>query len=211
MIENKYITSNIITLEGIRIFFEENPFITKIILEKTKSFRPAPNLYIVGFMGVGKSTIGRKVARELGYHFIDSDKEIEKKTGQKISEIFANEGELAFREMEREFINNGHPESRCVVSCGGGLVVSKGVVKILKKKGLVISLFASTKSIIERIGRDRTRPLLDIDYPEERVRKMMAEREPIYKCAGNCITTDDQSVTEVVRQVMLNYFYQILL
>lgn len=164
-----------------------------------------PNLYIVGFMGVGKSAIGRKVARELRYKFIDSDHAIEKKAGAKIAEIFAHEGEPAFRGMEREFVESGHPAGACVVSCGGGLVVQEGMSDRLKEKGVVVCLFASPECIIERTSRNAKRPLLNVANPKERVRELLAEREPIYMNAGACITTEGRSMLEVVRHVVRTY------
>lgn len=164
-----------------------------------------PNLYIVGFMGVGKSAIGRKVARELRYKFIDSDQAIEKKVGAKIADIFANQGEPAFRRMECDFIESGHPEGGCVVSCGGGLVVQEGMSGLLKEKGVVVCLFASPECIVERTSRNANRPLLNVENPEERVRELLAEREPIYMNAGACITTDGRSMLEVVRHVVRTY------
>ncbi|MGB0744972.1 MAG: shikimate kinase [Opitutales bacterium] len=164
-----------------------------------------PNLYLVGFMGVGKSAIGRKVARELGYRFIDSDNEIEKQAGRKISQIFAEEGEPAFRQMERSFIESGHPDMACVVSTGGGLVVHEGMSDLLKQKGVVVCLFASAETVIERTGRNKKRPLLNVENPEERVRELLAEREPFYMNSGACITTEGRSMTEVVRHVIRSY------
>lgn len=164
-----------------------------------------PNLYLVGFMGVGKSAVGRKVARELHFRFLDSDHQIEKKTGKKIPAIFAEEGEAAFRKMEREFIESGHPEACCVVSCGGGLVVEGGMSDLLKAKGIVVCLFASAETVIERTSRNANRPLLNVDHPEERVRQLLAEREPIYMNAGACITTEGRTMAEVVRHVIRTY------
>ena len=164
-----------------------------------------PNLYLVGFMGVGKSAVGRKVARELRYKFIDSDYQIEKKTGRKIPEIFAEQGEATFRQMEREFVESGHPEEGCVVSCGGGLVIEDGMSDLLKEKGIVVCLFASAETVIERTSRNANRPLLNVDQPEERVRQLLAEREPIYMNAGACITTEGRTMAEVVRHVVRTY------
>lgn len=164
-----------------------------------------PNLYIVGFMGVGKSAVGRKVARELRYKFIDSDHAIEKKAGAKIAAIFANEGESAFRRMEREFIESDHPPGGCVVSCGGGLVVAEGMSDLLKEKGVVVCLFASPECIVERTSRNANRPLLNVANPEARVRELLAEREPIYMNAGACISTDGRTMKEVVNHVVRTY------
>lgn len=164
-----------------------------------------PNLYLVGFMGVGKSAIGRRVARELGFRFIDSDHEIEKTEGKRIPEIFETEGEPRFRQLEREFIEGGHPESDCVVSCGGGLVIQPGMKELLKTKGVVVCLFASVESIIERTSRNKNRPLLNVPDPAEKIRTLLREREPIYMDSGACITTDGRSIAEVVRHMIRTY------
>lgn len=164
-----------------------------------------PNLYLVGFMGVGKSAIGRRVARELGFRFIDSDDFIEKKQGKRIPEIFETEGEAHFRDLERQFIENGHPETSCVVSCGGGLVVQPGMKERLKEKGVVICLFASVESIIERTQRNKNRPLLNVDDPASQVRSLLKERESIYMDSGACITTEGRTIPEVVRHMIRTY------
>lgn len=156
-------------------------------------------------MGVGKSVFGRKAARELGLRFIDSDHQIEKEQGKKIPEIFADEGESYFRSLERQFIESGHPEMGCVVSCGGGLVVEHGMKELLKQKGVVICLFASAESIIERTSRNKNRPLLNVDDPAAKVRALLKEREPIYMDSGACISTEGRTVPEVVRHMIRTY------
>ena len=89
------------------------------------------NLYLVGFMGTGKTTIGRSVAHRLGFGLLDSDHEIERKQGRTIPQIFASDGEAAFRSMEHDFIHGGHPATRTIVACGGGLVVQPGMAETL--------------------------------------------------------------------------------
>ena len=164
-----------------------------------------PNLYLVGFMGVGKSSIGRRVAKVLGFKFIDSDHSIEQQQGKRIPQIFESEGETGFRVMERAFIESGHPESGCVVSCGGGMVMQPGMKEMLKAKGVVICLFASIESIIERTSRNKNRPLLNVADPRQRIRTLLAEREPIYMNSGACIMTEGRSITEVVRHTIRTY------
>lgn len=164
-----------------------------------------PNLYLIGFMGVGKSALGRRAARALGYHFVDSDRVIESLAGKPIPEIFAQEGEAAFRRMEREFIESGHPATGCVVACGGGLVIQEGMAERLRQKGVVICLFASPESIIERTCRNRNRPLLNVDDPEARIRELLAVREPIYMSAGICITSEGRKMAEVVKHMVRSY------
>jgi shikimate kinase len=170
-----------------------------------ESQKTKPNLYLVGFMGVGKSAIGRRVASELGYKFLDSDDRIEKQVGKEIPQIFETEGEIRFRAYEREFIESGHPAEGCVVSCGGGLVVEKGMSELLKRKGVVICLFASVESIIERTSRNNNRPLLNVQDPEARIRKLLAAREPIYMNSGVCITTEGRTIPEVVKHLLRTY------
>jgi shikimate kinase len=166
---------------------------------------PKPNLYLIGFMGVGKSALGRRVARALGFRFFDSDQVIESEAGKKIPEIFRDEGEAAFRRMERDFIDSGHPDSGCVVACGGGLVIQEGMAERLRAKGVVICLFASPESIIERTRRNKNRPLLNVEDPEARIRELLAAREPIYMNAGICISSEGRSMTEVVKHMVRSY------
>lgn len=156
-------------------------------------------------MGVGKSAIGRRVARELGFRFIDSDDQIEKAQKKKIPAIFADEGEPHFRKLEREFIESGHPDTDCVISCGGGLVIQDGMKELLKQKGVVICLFASAESIVERTSRNKNRPLLNVENPEEKVRQLLKEREPIYMDSGACITTEGRTIPEVVNHMVRTY------
>jgi shikimate kinase len=160
------------------------------------------NLYLVGFMGTGKSTVGRAVAHKLGFALLDSDHEIERQRGRTIPEIFAQEGEPAFRAMEREFIEGGHPVERTVVSCGGGLVVQPGMLALVKTKGVVVCLQASLATILERTSRHQHRPLLAGENPEERIRTLYAAREPIYKQSGTLILTDSRPLHDVVGHVM---------
>ncbi len=160
------------------------------------------NLYLVGFMGTGKSTVGRAVAQKLGFALLDSDHEIERLRKQTIPEIFASQGEAAFRAMERTFIESGHPAERTVVSCGGGLVVQPGMLALLKSKGVVVCLHASIETILDRTARHQHRPLLVAEDPEERIRTLYAAREPIYKQSGTVILTDSRPLHDIVGHVM---------
>jgi shikimate kinase len=171
----------------------------------SKSAQLKPNLYLVGFMGVGKSAIGRRVARELDFTFIDSDHQIEKEQGKPIPKIFEERGETYFRKLERDFIEKGHPSNACVVSCGGGLVIQPGMKDLLKQKGIVICLFASAETIIERTSRNNNRPLLNVPDPAAKVRALLAEREPVYMDSGSCITTEGRTIPEVVNHMIRSY------
>lgn len=160
------------------------------------------NLYLVGFMGTGKTTVGRAVAQKIGFQVLDSDHEIERQQKKTIAEIFAQEGEPAFRTLERAFIEHGHPAERTLIACGGGLVVQPGLLALLKSKGVVICLHASLETILERTGRHRNRPLLAVDDPETRIRTLYAAREPIYKRSGTVILTDARPLQEIALHVV---------
>jgi len=160
------------------------------------------NLYLVGFMGTGKTTVGRAAAQRLGFTFVDSDHEIERAQGRSIADIFARDGEPAFRAMERAFVEGGHPAARTVVACGGGLVVQPGLPALLAERGVTVCLHASIGTILERTGRQDGRPLLDVPDPAERVRALLAEREPIYRAVGTLVMTDARPLREVVAHVV---------
>ena len=160
------------------------------------------NLYLVGFMGTGKTTVGRALAHKTGFTVLDSDHEIERLQGKTIPDIFAQLGEPAFRAMEREFIERGHAAERTIVACGGGLVVQPGMLDLLKSRGVVICLHASLETVLARTARHRNRPLLDVENPEERVKQLYAAREPIYKRSGTVILTDGRPLHEIVAHVM---------
>lgn len=160
------------------------------------------NLYLVGFMGTGKTTVGRAVAHKLGFRVLDSDHEIERLQGKTIATIFAEDGEAAFRAMERDFIERGHPAEDTVVACGGGLVVQPGMLELLKRKGVVVCLHASIETIVARTTRQRNRPLLEVEDPEQRVRTLYAAREAIYRKSGTVILTDSRPLNDIAAHVM---------
>jgi shikimate kinase len=160
------------------------------------------NLYLVGFMGTGKTTVGRAVGQKLGFHVLDSDHEIERLHGKSIPDIFAQDGEAAFRAMERDFVERGHPAERTIVACGGGLVVQPNMLALLKSKGVVVCLHASLDTILARTARHRNRPLLAVENPEERIRTLYAVREPIYKQSGTLILTDSRPLHDIVGHVI---------
>jgi len=166
---------------------------------------PGTNLYFVGFMGTGKTTVGRAIAQAMGFQLLDSDAAIEHQEGKPVAEIFASQGEPAFRAMERAFIEHGHPATGCVVACGGGLVVQPGMLDLLKSKGVVICLHASLETILKRTQGSRHRPLLNVDDPMERIRTLYAKREPIYRLAGTTVLTDGRQLNDIVAHVLRIY------
>ena len=164
-----------------------------------------PNIYLVGFMGTGKSTVGRSLAKNLGYTFIDSDEQIQESAGMTIPQFFEARGEKAFRELERRFVESGHPRRGCVVSCGGGMISQPGILEQLKKKGWVISLFASPETIYERVCGDANRPLLQVKDPLARIRQLLEERLPDYRKADLGTPTDGRTCDEIVQHIAQIY------
>ena len=163
------------------------------------------NLYLVGFMGTGKSTVGRHVAKQMGFQFLDSDQEIERIQGKAVSAIFVEGGEAAFRKLEHEFIEHGHPAQGCVVACGGGLVVPPGMLELLRSRGIVICMHASIETIIERIMHTTHRPLLQVEDPAKRLRELYAQREQLYRRTGTMVLTDRRPLREIAAHVLRVY------
>jgi len=169
---------------------------------------PDTNLYLVGFMGTGKSTVGRQVAKQLGFQFLDSDHEIERVAGKTVSRIFAEEGEPRFRALEREFVEQGHPAARCVVACGGGLVVPPGMLELLRDRGIVVCMHAPIDTILKRTMHATHRPLLQVDDREQRLRDLYAQREEIYRRTGTMVLTDSRPLREIAGHVMRVYRHE---
>jgi len=167
------------------------------------------NIYLIGFMGVGKTAVGRKVARKLGMLFIDSDKAIEDKAGKSVNQIFSENGEECFRELEREFIQFGHPETGCVVACGGGLPIEPGIMDLLKKRGVIISLFARAETILERTDRRDTRPMLKVENKEQRINELLKKRQDVYQKADYLIFSEGRPVEVVVTDIVRAYLRQV--
>ena len=160
-------------------------------------------LYLIGFMGVGKTTIGKQIAALNKVVFIDTDSQIEKETSKSIKEIFETDGEIAFRKLETDTIRSINRKS--VIACGGGLPAHNNNIEYLKHKGIVIYLKASTETLIKRLEKNKNkRPLiskLTNDKRLEFIRKILKEREKTYKQADYTIETDNKTVKEVLREI----------
>ena len=158
-------------------------------------------------MGTGKSSVGRFVAGELGFHFLDTDELIEGSAGLRISEIFAREGEPAFRERESRLVAELAQENRAVISTGGGLVVNPLNLASLKTHALIVCLWASPELISQRTRHQSHRPLLHGEDPLAKIRQLLAEREPAYRQADVLVNTDFRSVKEVGQQVLHQFHH----
>jgi shikimate kinase len=140
------------------------------------------NIVLIGLMGCGKSTIGRKLQALLGYPLVDTDHLIEEKAGMTVAEIFARRGEPYFREVESAVLNElsapGGP--RRIIATGGGIIGRKANRKLLSQLGYVVWLQAPVDVILQRTGRNRDRPLLQTENPREKIERLLAERSPLY-------------------------------
>ena len=161
------------------------------------------NIYLIGMMGSGKSTVGKMVASKTNMHFLDSDKIIEENAGKSVSEIFSNYGENKFRELERDFIRNGHPKNNCIVSCGGGVCMIDGIMKSMKSMGLVVCLWAEPETIYNRIKNDNNRPLLQVQDPLNEIVAIINSRRNTYLMADYVIKTDDLKTDGVAQEIIV--------
>ncbi len=158
---------------------------------------------LVGPMGAGKSTIGRMLAKELGYRFLDSDRIIEERCGANIPWIFDVEGEDGFRQRETAMLDELSNEMGTVLATGGGAVMRAENRGLLKKNSVVIYLKTSIDQQVERTRKDRNRPLLQNDDPEGVLRRLFAIRDPLYtELADIVMFTDRKSPRLVVRQLV---------
>ncbi len=157
------------------------------------------NLFLVGPMGSGKTTIGRQLARRLKKTFIDSDHEIEDHTGASISLIFDIEGEEGFRSREKDIIDELTQQKNIILSTGGGVILAEENRQHLKNRGTVIYLHAPLKKLFYRTSRDKNRPLLQIENPREKLRQIVEERDPLYRQTADLIVeTENRTVHQVV-------------
>ena len=161
------------------------------------------NIFLVGPMGAGKSTIGRHLADELHLEFFDSDQEIEKRTGADISWIFDLEGEDGFRKREETVINDLTDKQGIVLATGGGSIITKAVRNRLSARGIVVYLQTTIEKQVARTQRDKRRPLLQKDDPEIVLRQLAEQRNPLYEeVADYVVDTDDQSARSVANQII---------
>ncbi|MDE6517804.1 MAG: shikimate kinase [Acetatifactor sp.] len=165
---------------------------------------PGGNVVLIGFMGSGKSTMGIRLSYQLRYVLEDTDKLIEARAGKTISEIFVQEGEEAFRQMETELLEKlAERKGQRVYSAGGGTPVRAVNRPLLKKLGTVVYLRTRPETIYERLKDDTTRPLLQGEDPLGTIRRLMAEREEAYiETADMVLDVDDMTVDQVVARIV---------
>lgn len=166
------------------------------------------NIILIGFMGSGKSTVGIRLSYLLRMSVVDTDKLIEKRAGKRISDIFAEEGEEAFRRREKECLQSLMQEkSKKIISTGGGLPLREENREALKKLGYVVYLKASPETIYERVKNDTTRPLLQTENPMQSIQELLTEREPFYQAAADTvISVDGKGFQEIIQEIRLRYY-----
>lgn len=161
------------------------------------------NIILIGFMGAGKTTVGRMLAEERGMAFVDTDERIVKEQGKSIPDIFAEQGEPYFRDLETDLLRRMQTDTKnAVVSVGGGMPVREENRELLRSLGCVIYLSASKQTILGRVENDGSRPMLSGDDLEKRVDKLMHDREGLYRQAAHLdIPTDTYTIRQVVQAV----------
>lgn len=161
------------------------------------------NLILIGFMGCGKSTVGKKLASAFDYEFLDTDEMIEEQQGKTISDIFAEEGEEAFRKMETELILQLKREAKKkVIATGGGMPMREENRKLLREVGTVVFLEAKLETILERLKNDTARPLAAGEDKERRLRPLYEKRYPLYQTAAEVVVdTEGKSFYAIIQEL----------
>ena len=164
--------------------------------------RHIENLALIGFMGTGKSSVGRLAAAQLHFRFVDTDEQIERQAGKSITRIFAEDGEPAFRAIEAQVVGELGQLTRSVISTGGGLGANPAHLASLKQHALTVCLWARPEAIWRRVRYASHRPLLHGPDAEAKIHRLLEERSPIYRQADVLINTELRSLHEVTRQVV---------
>ena len=170
----------------------------------SKEFETLPNVYLVGPMGAGKTTVGRHLAELLGREFLDSDHEIERKTGATIPWIFEKEGEQGFRGRGTIVIVELATPQNLVLATGGGVVTQAPNREFLKQRGIVIYLYTPVEIQLQRTYRDKNRPLLQVENPEKKLKDLLEARDPFYREVAHYIIETNQGAARDLAQKILN-------
>ncbi len=160
------------------------------------------NIVLTGFMGTGKTAVGRHLATELHATFVDVDTAIAKKAGKTIKDIFAAQGETAFRELESDVIAEISGQDKTVIATGGGALMNAKNREQLQKNGILICLTARMGTLLERLKEDLTRPLLDGENVEQKVERLMKERQSIYNLCPVQVDTDGKTIAQVATEII---------
>lgn len=160
------------------------------------------NIILTGFMGTGKSVVGKIIAKKTGLAFVDTDELIVDKAGKSISSIFEEDGEGAFRQIEAQVISEACKIKGRVISTGGGAVTIEDNLRIMKESGVLLALTASSDVIMKRIENEGHRPLLKDDNSKKKIEELIFSREPYYKKADIVIDTSNLSPNDVAEKII---------
>ena len=160
------------------------------------------NIVLLGFMGTGKTAIGKRVAERLEMEYLDVDNIIEKEAGMSISEIFSRFGEEHFRALESKMARKVSTYENKVISTGGGIVLRKENMDNLRQGSVLICLTARPEVILARTKKGHHRPLLEVDYPLTTIKELLAYRAPFYAQADYSLDTSDLTIDQVVEEVI---------
>lgn len=160
------------------------------------------NIILCGFMGCGKSTVGKLLAKKTGTNFIDMDQYIEKQTGQTVKEIFEKYGENHFRDLEHKACIDLSKTNNKIIAAGGGTLTFERNINALKKAGVIIFLDADYEVLCERLQGDTTRPLLQKDNPKEIIKNLLAQRKPIYEKASDYVVKSNLSPQKITTDII---------
>lgn len=168
--------------------------------------QPADNIYLIGLMGAGKTTIGKRLATALQLPFYDSDKEIEEQTGVDIATIFAYEGEQGFRIREQNMLQKLTQINGIVLATGGGAILAPANRQALQENGFVVYLQCDIDTVLQRTHKNNQRPLLHTDNPKLVLEKLLLERNGFYiSCADFKIETDNMNSNKVTQDILNAY------
>lgn len=162
------------------------------------------NIALIGFMGTGKTAVGQLLAKKLGSRFFELDLLIEQKAGKSIPDIFQQDGEVAFRELEIEVTKEVSKDKNLVIACGGGIVLNKINIDRLRQQSRIVYLTASPRVILKRVANEEgQRPLLEVDNPTLTIREMLSFRKPFYERAADItINTSRLDIDAVAGQII---------
>jgi shikimate kinase len=159
------------------------------------------NIILTGFMGTGKTAVGKELARLLNMRLVDVDTEIERSRKMKITDIFRDFGEPYFRDVETEMIRELARTKNTVISTGGGAVLRAENMEVLRETGVIFCLFADPETIISRTGGSKDRPLLNVEDPLAKINELFQARMPLYKKAGIAIDTNGKTPLDVAEEI----------
>ena len=152
-------------------------------------------------MGTGKTSVGRLLAKQTGWNFVDLDELIELKEQRRIVDIFAKEGEPYFRKIEKKILKEVSTQKKFVVACGGGVVLDKDNIKLMKKTGILVTLSATSQVILKRVSASLRRPLLNVKDQRKRIELLLKMRQPYYMQANKVIDTSSLTIKQVAVKI----------